>query len=195
MVVWRSGSVAVVYRGSDFDIENNVSTSLERKLESFFTHGKPFELSDADVHEVSGITIDPHFESSGMQTKNITAVKQSNDAATNEGNVLVIAQRLRMLNVRPNPFIEIEHEMEIDGILESVGPRYKGWEGMQPAPVDADLLPSEIPDYRPPHRLLPYGVEPKLTNYEETNLRRFIRHIAPHFALGIPSKKRNLSST
>ena len=62
MVVWRSGSVVVVYRGSDFDIVNNIPTGLEKKLEGLITHGSgnvnvksTLGFNDAALHETSEI--------------------------------------------------------------------------------------------------------------------------------------------
>ena len=79
-----------------------------------------------------------------------------------------------------------EEEKEMEGILEALGPRYEKWTGLKPIPIDGDLLPPEVPKYRPPFRLLPFGVRSGLTDAELTKLRRLARHIAPHFVLGTP---------
>jgi hypothetical protein len=175
---------------------------LER-LEGLLTQGKNRKLTDAGLDETceTDTTVETDDETAILGSnrnffdshskprvmhKDINVTVQGKDAASYKGNVLGITHQLSTLNVRPNPFLEREHEMEIAQILESVGPRYKEWKGgLQPAPVDADLLPLEVAGYRPPYRLLPYGIEPKLTNHEQTNLRRLIRHIPPHFISGI----------
>lgn len=81
-----------------------------------------------------------------------------------------------------------EEQMSINGLLDELGPRFSDWSGREPVPVDADLLPSVVPDYKTPFRLLPHGVKHCLCNEETTNLRRFARTIPPHFALGNASK-------
>jgi len=79
---------------------------------------------------------------------------------------------------------EIKYEDEIDKLLDELGPRYSDWPGSDPLPVDADLLPATIPGYKPPFRVLPYGVRPSLSRRDMTNLRRLARGLPPHFALG-----------
>lgn len=73
---------------------------------------------------------------------------------------------------------------EADQLLHGLGPRFTDWYGYDPLPVDADLLPAIVPGYRKPFRLLPFGVQPKLTNDEMTTLRRLGRPLPCHFALG-----------
>ncbi|KAH7301898.1 hypothetical protein KP509_23G047600 [Ceratopteris richardii] len=87
-------------------------------------------------------------------------------------------------DIYPDPFVDRDYEIEINSILETLGPRCKDWTGATPVPVDADLLPPVLPNYRPPYRLLPYGVRSQLTSTEQTDLRRLVRHITPHFVLG-----------
>jgi len=79
---------------------------------------------------------------------------------------------------------EIKYEDEIDKLLDELGPRYTDWPGSDPLPVDADLLPATVPGYKPPFRVLPYGVRPSLSRMDTTNLRRLARGLPPHFALG-----------
>ncbi|KAL2480154.1 CRS1/YhbY (CRM) domain-containing protein [Abeliophyllum distichum] len=73
---------------------------------------------------------------------------------------------------------------ELNLLLDELGPRFIDWSGPEPLPVDADLLPAVVPGYRPPFRLLPYGVRQALRNKEMTFFRRTARKIPPHFALG-----------
>jgi hypothetical protein len=79
---------------------------------------------------------------------------------------------------------EIIYEEEIDRLLDELGPRYSDWPGSNPLPVDADLLPATVPGYKPPFRVLPYGVRRSLSRKDTTNLRRLGRGLPPHFALG-----------
>lgn len=73
---------------------------------------------------------------------------------------------------------------EVETILEGLGPRYQGWTGQRPVPVDGDLLLADESAYKKPYRLLPYGVRPSLSNNELTDLRRLARPLPPHFVLG-----------
>lgn len=73
----------------------------------------------------------------------------------------------------------------LDALLNELGPRYTDWSGREPIPVDADLLPSEVPGYRPPFRLLLQGVRHALRDREMTTLRQTARTMPPHFALGM----------
>lgn len=73
---------------------------------------------------------------------------------------------------------------DLNHLLDEIGPRYKDWSGCEPLPVDADLLPAVVPGYKPPTRILPYGVRHCLRNKEVTVFRRLARNMPPHFALG-----------
>lgn len=81
---------------------------------------------------------------------------------------------------------EVKYEDEVDKLLDSLGPRYTDWQGCNPLPVDADMLPGIVPGYQPPFRVLPYGVRSTLGQKEATALRRIARALPPHFALGMP---------
>lgn len=70
-------------------------------------------------------------------------------------------------------------------LLDELGPRFIDWTGREPLPVDADLLPPVVTDYKPPFRLLPFGVRRSLRDRQMTQLRRLARKMPPHFALGM----------
>jgi hypothetical protein len=76
--------------------------------------------------------------------------------------------------------------IELNLLLDELGPRFKDWTGCEPLPVDADQLPAVVEGYKTPIRLLPYGVKASLNNKEMTAMRRIARRTAPHFALGMP---------
>lgn len=78
-----------------------------------------------------------------------------------------------------------EEERECDQLLNELGPRFVDWWGTGILPVDGDLLPQNIPGYKPPFRLLPTGMRSRLTNAEMTNLRKLARALPSHFALGM----------
>lgn len=92
--------------------------------------------------------------------------------------------------VRSNPVISnrvkklTEEEIEYNSLLDGLGPRFEDWWGTGVLPVDADLLPQNIPGYKTPFRLLPTGMRPRLTNAEMTNLRKLAKALPSHFALG-----------
>lgn len=77
-----------------------------------------------------------------------------------------------------------EEEAEFNSLLDELGPRFVEWWGTGVLPVDADLLPQKIPDYKTPFRLLPTGMRSRLTNAEMTNLRKLAKSLPCHFALG-----------
>lgn len=77
-----------------------------------------------------------------------------------------------------------EEEAEFNRLLDDLGPRFEEWWGTGVIPVDADLLPPKIPDYKTPFRLLPMGMRSRLTNAEMTNLRKLAKSLPCHFALG-----------
>lgn len=79
---------------------------------------------------------------------------------------------------------------ELDQLLDELGPRYTDWYGREPLPVDADQLPPKVPGYKPPFRLLPYGVRHCLRDKETTEMRRFARESPTHFILGIDTDLR-----
>lgn len=81
--------------------------------------------------------------------------------------------------------VRVNYEDEVDKLLDSLGPRYTDWPGLDPLPVDADMLPGLVPDYEPPFRILPYGMRSSLGIKEATALRRLARRLPPHFALGM----------
>jgi len=80
---------------------------------------------------------------------------------------------------------ELKEASELNNVLDELGPRYLDWSGRPPLPVDADLLPSVVPGYKTPFRLLPYGVQHSLRDKETTHFRQLARNTPPHFALGI----------
>ncbi|XP_027193155.1 CRM-domain containing factor CFM3, chloroplastic/mitochondrial-like isoform X2 [Cicer arietinum] len=80
-------------------------------------------------------------------------------------------------------------EVEFDRMLDDFGPRFVDWWGTGVLPVDADLLPSMLPGYKTPLRLLPARMHPRLTNDEHTNMLKLAKALPCHFALG---RNRNL---
>ncbi|XP_077212393.1 CRM-domain containing factor CFM3, chloroplastic/mitochondrial-like [Tasmannia lanceolata] len=91
------------------------------------------------------------------------------------------------------PSQEFMDIIDVNNMLDELGPRFQDWSGIDPVPVDADLLPSEVPGYKPPFRLLPYGMRHCLRNRQMTSLRRLARKVPPHFALGSNRQRQGLA--
>ncbi|XP_020521625.1 chloroplastic group IIA intron splicing facilitator CRS1, chloroplastic isoform X2 [Amborella trichopoda] len=85
-------------------------------------------------------------------------------------------------------------EREANRLLDELGPRFIDWWWSTPLPVDADLLPEVIPNFRPPLRLCPPHMQSKLTDEELTYLRKFAKHLPTHFALGKNTKLQGLAA-
>ncbi|KAI3943357.1 hypothetical protein MKW92_003672 [Papaver armeniacum] len=83
---------------------------------------------------------------------------------------------------------------ELNCLLDGLGPRFTDWSGRDPIPVDADLLPSVVPGYTTPFRLLPHSMRHSLTNKQMTYFRRLARTVPPHFALGRNRELQGLAS-
>ncbi|CAA6661328.1 unnamed protein product [Spirodela intermedia] len=141
LVIWRSGSVMVVYRGS----------SYKRPPRSKLIYGQSNPMESSVIDGTSSVS----------SPSEISEQSYLNDAET-----------------------MTEEEQECNQLLNELGPRFVDWWGTGILPVDADLLPQNIPGYKPPFRLLPTGMRSRLTNAEMTNLRKLARTLPSHFALG-----------
>lgn len=76
------------------------------------------------------------------------------------------------------------YERETERLLDGLGPRFIDWWMHKPLPVDADLLPEEVPGFQPPFRLCPPHSSAKLTDYELTYFRKLAQSLPTHFVLG-----------
>lgn len=157
LVIWRSGTSVSLYRGLDYD------------------EAEPTKGSNKISQSLGMKSSIKGSPSPSLQpTEKVYNAHDSNGAlVSNTGKEEIVEQ-----------VPEIKYEDEIDKLLEELGPRYSDWPGSDPLPVDADLLPATIPGYKPPFRVLPYGVRPSLSRRDTTNLRRLARGLPPHFALG-----------
>ncbi|GAB2294573.1 Chloroplastic group IIA intron splicing facilitator CRS1, variant 2 [Dionaea muscipula] len=159
VVIFRSGTSIWLYRGDSFD---DRSSQLKKRMYK----KNEIQQTTAPVlaNEAQG---DPSFVNS-----------QSSILAPSEGKKAM--ERIE----NHDASVEVRYEEEIDKLLDDLGPRYSDWPGDGPLPVDADMLPSVVPGYQPPFRLLPYGVRPSLGLTEATTLQRIARVLPPHFAIG-----------
>ncbi|PHU27593.1 hypothetical protein BC332_05925 [Capsicum chinense] len=175
LVIWRSGSNIILYRGADYKYPYFSGSSFENNSAQDAT---PDLFTGAEEHMSN---------SSGMD-----AVKS--DALDRKSSPRVIQGVGSPDRVRFELPGEAAHTEEADKLLEGLGPRFTDWWGCEPLPIDADLLPAIVPGYKRPFRLLPYGVKPKLTNDEMTTLRRLGRPLPCHFALGKNRKLQGLAA-
>ncbi|KAF8399120.1 hypothetical protein HHK36_014985 [Tetracentron sinense] len=152
LVIWRAGSVMVVYRGSNYERPSSRPQPVDRESDALF-------VPDVSSDDSSIIKNDDNA---------ISTTEKREPAVMNLDHV----ERMT------------EDESEYNSLLDGLGPRFVEWWGTGVLPVDADLLPQNIPGYKTPLRLLPTGMRSRLTNAEMTNLRKLAKSLPCHFALG-----------
>ncbi|XP_077243921.1 CRS1 / YhbY (CRM) domain-containing protein [Tasmannia lanceolata] len=162
LVIWRSGSVMVVYRGSNYERPSSRSQSSDGlSISTKVTHeGENLFVPDVSLPDSSD-------NGNGNNAISSTPEKTSSSVTSHACVESLTAE-----------------EAEFDSLLDGLGPRFVDWWGTGLLPVDADLLPQQIPGYKTPFRLLPTGMRPRLTNAELTTLRKLARKLPCHFALG-----------
>lgn len=154
-MVWRSGSSIVLYRQLNYNLPC-VQKFAQQNQDNVNT-----------VHHSEGV-------------ENHAQVRVNEFIRTNDRAILDSTNYLK--NLSEEEYMEL---IDLNELLDELGPRFKDWSGRQPLPVDADLLPGVVPGYKTPFRLLPHGIRPGLGDKEMTNIRRLARTMAPHFALGM----------
>eukprot|EP00249_Psilotum_nudum_P022135 c28389_g1_i1 orf=405-3392(-) len=169
LVVWRAGSVAVIYRGKHYD-------QLAAERETCPSVAKPDNAIFSEKHEVDFKRTGGNNIGSQQNPEKDSEISGQED--NGEGSLAFNGSK------PTETIVDRDIDLEIESILKDLGPRYEDWTGEKPAPVDGDLLPATVPGYKPPFRLLPYRVKPTLGNTELTNLRRLSRSLSPHFVLG-----------
>ncbi|OIT05910.1 PREDICTED: CRM-domain containing factor CFM2, chloroplastic [Nicotiana attenuata] len=171
LVIWRSGSNIILYRGADYKYPYfSESNSGQDASPDLFTGTEEHTTNSSDMDAI---------ESDASDRKSPTCVIRG------------VGSPDRVRFQLPG---EAELTEEADKLLEGLGPRFTDWWGCEPLPIDADLLPAVVPGYKKPFRLLPYGVKPKLTNDEMTTLKRLGRPLPCHFALGRNRKLQGLAA-
>lgn len=169
LVIWRSGSVMVVYRGSNYEWPPK-SQPVHREADAFYVP----DVSSAD----SSMTRSGSDESSSTE-KIETASPEKIETA---------------VKMPDSPVSITEEESEYNNLLDGLGPRFVEWWGTGVLPVDADVLPQKVPGYKTPFRLLPTGMRSRLTNAEMTNFRKLAKSLPSHFALGRNRNHQGLAS-
>lgn len=157
LVIWRSGSSVVLYRGMTYNLPC-VKSYVEKKQAN--------KSSSPDLEDVT------------RDAMNSTGVKDA--VETTESFIPSSAER-----PMDHSSADVADLIDLNLLLDELGPRYEDWLGREPLPVDADLLPAVVPGYKTPFRLLPYGVRHCLSDKEMTRFRWLARTVPPHFALGI----------
>lgn len=156
-MVWRSGSSIVLYRGMSYKLP-----CIESYTKVY--NGKENAVDNSvDVGSGRSAEISVKEMVGPIESFNQDSAEYLKDMSEEESMELI----------------------ELNLLLDELGPRFKDWTGREPLPVDADQLPAVVPGYKTPFRLLPYGVKPCLSNKEMTDMRRIARRTAPHFALGM----------
>lgn len=161
LVIWKSGSVMVVYRGANYEWPSK-SQPMESQSNSRNILHDGEKLFVPDVTPASNSVAED-----GRQAVSST-IERTNAADKSPSHTESMT----------------EDEAEYNSLLDGLGPRFVEWWGTGFLPVDADLLPPHIPGYKTPFRLLPTGMRPRLTNAEMTSLRKLARSLPCHFALG-----------
>ncbi|KAK9275797.1 hypothetical protein L1049_023067 [Liquidambar formosana] len=156
LVIWRSGSSIVLYRGMTYKL--NCVQSYTKQSQDHINWPQHSKDAVTDVSQTTGV---------------------NDSVRTRESFIPDSASYWKDLSKQ-----ELMDLSELNHLLDELGPRFKDWAGHDPLPVDADLLPRVVPGYKPPIRLLLYGRRHCLRNREMTSFRRFARTMPPHFALG-----------
>nr|DAD49004.1 TPA_asm: hypothetical protein HUJ06_018941 [Nelumbo nucifera] len=155
LVIWRSGSSVVLYRGMSYKfpcVESYIKDNQANP--DIASHSKESKIDFSGNICVTDAIQTKESSSTGTMTYDKDLSRELMDMT------------------------------DLNNLLDELGPRFRDWSGCEPKPVDADLLPCVVPGYKPPFRLLPYGIRHCLKNKEMTSFRRLARSMPPHFALG-----------
>lgn len=155
MVVWRSGTSLSLYRGVSYEV--------------------PIPKLNRRLYNRSG--------TASIQTVNPLPPQRALTKVSSDTAIEPASSEVEKVEKEKPP--EVQYDVEMDKILDTLGPRFPDWPGPGPLPVDADQLPGLVPNYQPPFRILPYGVRKTLGPRESTSLKRLARFLPPHFIIGI----------
>ncbi|KAA0049302.1 hypothetical protein IC582_012634 [Cucumis melo] len=161
LVIWRSGTSVSLYRGVSYELPE--APQFNKRI---------YKRNEITALPRTGASTIVPSESSSH--RNVYSLQQKKEETSIEDEQC--SEQLTK--------VQVNYEDEVNKLLDGLGPRYTDWPGLDPLPVDADMLPGVVPDYEPPFRILPYGVRSSLGVKEATALRRLARRLPPHFALG-----------
>ncbi|XP_059643305.1 CRM-domain containing factor CFM2, chloroplastic isoform X2 [Cornus florida] len=172
LVIWRSGSNIILYRGANY------------KYPYFFSDNNSENDTSATTSSDSRVDCGVHVRMESYSSGTDGVNSAGPNSSSNKAQPPLIQGVGSPNRVRFQLPGEAQLAEEADRLLDGLGPRFTDWWGYDPLPIDADLLPAAFPGYRRPFRLLPFGVKPKLTNDEMTTLKRLGRPLPCHFVLG-----------
>ncbi|XWS30736.1 hypothetical protein CRYUN_Cryun23aG0014400 [Craigia yunnanensis] len=178
LVIWSKKDALVVYRGWSHGLTSKVSL-MEC---SHFADGQETSFPTVS-HLTSGNTINLSEEKSNISTLGRSLYRE--DTEKKSISICIFMKE----DENNQPVIGSLYERETDRLLDGLGPGFIDWWMQKPLPVDADSLPEVVPGFRPPLRLSPPSIRPKLTDEELTYLRKLAHPLPFHFALG---RNRNL---
>ncbi|CAA7402038.1 unnamed protein product [Spirodela intermedia] len=172
LVIWSKKDTLVVLRGNnDQDTSKYIHASPHSESEKSLLSSPISELSSPKTGVTSSM---PFLEDTEDHSRPESRIDDLNDCAESITGTLF--------------------EREVNRLLDGLGPRFIDWWWSTPLPVDADLLPDVVPDFRPPFRLCPPNVRSKLTDDELTHLRKLAHPLPTHFALGKNSKLQGVAA-
>ncbi|XP_020224527.1 chloroplastic group IIA intron splicing facilitator CRS1, chloroplastic isoform X2 [Cajanus cajan] len=161
LVVLTKKDFHVVYRGSNHQLTTKGSPSLRTNR---------YEMNRVESATKGGLcAVESNHSSSEMLTWNADH-KDSISTGIQDMDTQLVNRSL--------------YERETDRLLDGLGPRFIDWWMHKPLPVDADLLPEEVPGFQPPFRLCPPHSSAKLSDYELTYFRKLAYPLPTHFVLG-----------
>ncbi|XP_008797623.1 chloroplastic group IIA intron splicing facilitator CRS1, chloroplastic [Phoenix dactylifera] len=181
LVVWHRRDTLVVHRGSNYSLVPEASHN------SAITIGGEASSSKLNLGiSEDGGAIPP---TKCDEITNISVIQQDGDienthTSNMEWEIQNAAEAIK----------GTLYEREVDRLLDGLGPRFIDWWWRKPLPVDADLLPEFVPNFRPPFRLCPPLMKAKLTDEELTYLRKLAHPLPTHFALGKIRKLQGLAA-
>ncbi|CAJ1843528.1 unnamed protein product [Sphenostylis stenocarpa] len=171
LVVWGKKDFLVVYRGCNHQLTTKGSPSLRKNL-----------------HEMNGAeSVTKGDICSVGSNHNLSELLSLN--AKNKDSISTSIQDMNFQTADGSLY-----ERETDRLLDDLGPRFTDWWMHKPLPVDADLLPEEVPGFQPPLRLCPPHASAKLTDYELTYFRKLARPLPTHFVLGKNKRLKGLAA-
>ncbi|KAK6927933.1 RNA-binding, CRM domain [Dillenia turbinata] len=181
LVVWSKKDALVVYRGTQYSLKAVPFQRMQSEFAAEATScSKIEEQKLGDSFFIPRVTFN---DTSDTVLTNRIANKEGVErmmlSGTSEGHQSVSGSL---------------YEREADRLLDDLGPRYIDWWMPKPLPVDADMLPEVVPGFKPPFRLCPPDVRPKLADEELTYLRMIARPLPTHFVLGRNKKLQGLAA-
>lgn len=173
LVVWRRKDTLVVYRGCNYQSTFKASQKIYPHVDGH-QRTRPSVLIAGDFRKSNTISQVKQYLDGKMSDKNA------------EGELMPTGSILDDIVSFQSANISL-YERETDRLLDGLGPRFIDWWMNKPLPVDADLLPEVVHEFRPPFRRSLSHARSKLTDNELTYLRKLAHSLPTHFVLGISS--------